>query len=549
MQPAINNIARGLLLAASIAWCATPATLSAEPLRECAQEELLGTVPDKAQTDAHRQFEVPVVRYPADPEGGYGNFWLQLLVEPSGAVSCYFAHDMVWSRQVLASEELDALASMASWRYQPFIVDGRAATVVVEEYINGEELLERHIPTPDVPLEQVSIRLERLRCHRSVCPSYAVQLSGDGQAQYVGDNQVDVTGDYRYTVPTAAVASLVASVREKNLWSLRSEYDGGWSHQIGSRITLSFGSETKVIYEVGSPWDLPAVVREFHDEVDQTARSAMWIDLAPEAVDLMVENGFDFSTSEGAKLLYRATANRAATQASVLRLLELGARPAAQPEPRRRHRRELSLVETALRGRKLALLDPFIALGELETDGTPDQRKIDAAFGAAVAGGLLAGVERIWAIAGSQPHPSLTYIEQLAGPDSSPKTTSVSLLLADAYDSERGWQGLEIAQWLASRGCDLAGRNWQGRTLLHEAAEANDLDFVRYLLALGLNPNAASEGSYTPLDETTDERVALALLEAGVDSPERRTGSDKVRDLALRNHWKQVIVWLDERSL
>ncbi len=304
------------------------ASLAGEPLRECAEDELLGPIADQEQVAAHRLFKLPVLSYPPPmpDEYGVGDFWLKLVVDPSGAITCYYpVSGILWQKHTLEQAELNALSDMASWQYQPFIVDGTPAQVVVEEYIDGYELPIVHQAAPDVPLEQVRIRLEKFGSHRGSAPSYGVELDGSGQVQYFGEKHVDVTGHHSYVVPTSMVAELQASAIDNNLWSLNERYDGSWSHQQHHRLTLFFGDESKVIEELGNSSNAPPGLYQFIDAVDAAAQTAQWIDLSPETIDYLLEQGFDFNSVAAEELLARAAVNPDADPASLQRLRELAA--------------------------------------------------------------------------------------------------------------------------------------------------------------------------------------------------------------------------------
>ena len=68
---------------------------------------------------------------------------------------------------------------------------------------------------------------------------------------------------------------------------------------------------------------------------------------------------------------------------------------------------------------------------------------------------------------------------------------------------------------LASKKIDVNARDSRGTTALQEAAEKNDLTRVKLLLDAGAKPHLAGIAKYTPLHETTNVKVAEALLAKG----------------------------------
>jgi ankyrin repeat protein len=193
----------------------------------------------------------------------------------------------------------------------------------------------------------------------------------------------------------------------------------------------------------------------------------------------------------------------------------------------------------------MELIEPLIQRGALETNGAPDQSKIDAAFQAAVMGGRLGPVERIWSIAGARPHPSLTFEDVSDDQQRTRKTAPVAVLLRRPERFDGPWEGFEITQWLMARGCDIKGAGADKDTLLHIAASAGDVEWVRYLLNQGFDPSIPGRHDLTALDGTRSEDVALLLLEAGADVSKLDDSGQHFRGFAHANHWARVIAWLD----
>jgi hypothetical protein len=118
----------------------------------------------------------------------------------------------------------------------------------------------------------------------------------------------------------------------------------------------------------------------------------------------------------------------------MLDLLNLGAPIEARSLPDREFSRERGpLIEAALKNQRTVLIAPLIAKGALNTDGKPDQRKIDAAFRNAIIGGKLAPVQTIWEVAGDTPHPALTFSDESDAKEHASKPSPVTLLLSHYY--------------------------------------------------------------------------------------------------------------------
>lgn len=104
--------------------------------------------------------------------------------------------------------------------------------------------------------------------------------------------------------------------------------------------------------------------------------------------------------------------------------------------------------------------------------------------------------------------------------------------------------GVQIAAWLASRGCDLKAAGAGGRTLLHIAANADDAEFVHYLLSQGFDASTLGEYDLPALGSTSNEDVAMLLLEAGTDLSKMDDQPGEFLRYARSNHWQRVVEWL-----
>lgn len=514
----------------------------------CSKDQLLGYVPTDNEVATHRQFEAPSISYPygSNREGLWG---LELLVrvDATGKAACYHVQDKFFTGTPVLNDERKAmLAGMRQWRYSPFLRAGQPVTALVVERVNEWEKPERHMPMPNGPLDTVHISLSRSGCF-GTCPSYAVDIYGSGKAEYRGDGYVDVFGRHVYAVPPESVARLVDSLRNSDIWSLRPVYRAKITDSPTYVLKIGIGGETHTLEDYVGEWaGMRATVSDFEGEVDKVARSSMWTHLSSEALEHLKSEHFEFRSRAGADLLLRAVADEEThDDQALLSLIKLG----APIDSTGRHGPEIygargPVIEEALRNERAALIDALIAKGALQTAGRPDQNKIDAAFRAAIAGGNLALVQRIWAVAGDRPHPDLTF--ESISDDEKPlrKRSPVSLLLTREWGRKTRWDGLPIAKWLQSQGCDLKASDADGTTMLHIAAKAGDVSLVRYLLDHGLGASTPGQYGLPALGGAHDEDVALILLEAGTDFSRMNDAGGEFRKYAEYNHWQSVVAWL-----
>jgi ankyrin repeat protein len=188
--------------------------------------------------------------------------------------------------------------------------------------------------------------------------------------------------------------------------------------------------------------------------------------------------------------------------------------------------------------------EELIRRGGLLTDGKPDSQKIDRAFGAAVDGGNPAVLQAIWNAAGEGHRPSLV-VEQEARAERGIKSQVPVVMLLSPYRMRASATYLPTVEWLAAKGCDLKGKDADGSTLLHLAAEMDDRPLVDYLLANGFDADLRDKEGNSALGSTHDEDIALALLRAGADASALETKDWSLRRYANGQRWFRVLKWME----
>lgn len=513
----------------------------------CTRQQLLGLAPSAPEILQHRKFSLPTINLPFGTRQDSWGFTLSLLVDTDGRPACYRAADEFRRNVTLTGQRAALVAAAAQWRYRPFTRGGEPALAVVEEAIREVELPQRHREMPLVPLQHAHMQLRRSGCY-GTCPSYSLDITGNGEVTYTGVGFVDVEGTYRFHIEPAVAAALVASARNSDLWSMRSEYTAPITDNPTYTITLTMGGQRhRIIDYVGTYVGMPPAVTEFENQLDTAANVSGWINLAMPTIDVLVANDFPFTSKEGAMLLDRAIRNREVTEeVPILRLMELGAPyPFNAPLEQRRWENP-SQLEAALHNAKVQTAERLIQRGALLSDGELSQKKLDDAFIAAMKGGSLAAVQMAWD-AGGVLRPSLEYSVPV-GSDVTPSFRQpVSFLLEGRYNRARG-ESRQIAAWLSAHGVDLKARDADGETLLHLAAGSTDIAFVRDLLDLGLSPSATGASGYPPVGNAEDEAIAMLLLEAGTALPGTNKYNFDLRERAIDMHWARVVRWLDQNQ-
>ena len=121
------------------------------------------------------------------------------------------------------------------------------------------------------------ITLERGVCLGS-CPSYIVEIAGDGSVLYRGRACVAVKGEQRARIPSAAVRALVAKFRDVDFFTLRGRYAGQVTDHPTTTTAIAFdGSRKSVVDYVGLDAGMPRAVARLEDAIDAAAGTKRWI--------------------------------------------------------------------------------------------------------------------------------------------------------------------------------------------------------------------------------------------------------------------------------
>ncbi|HWA88399.1 MAG TPA: DUF6438 domain-containing protein [Rhizomicrobium sp.] len=121
------------------------------------------------------------------------------------------------------------------------------------------------------------IRLERDVC-LGACPSYTVEIAGDGSVVYRGRACVAEKGERRATISAAAVKDLVAKFRSVDYFTLRDEYRAGVTDNPTYTTAITFdGKRKQVVDYVGASAGMPHKVTALEDAIDAAAGTKRWV--------------------------------------------------------------------------------------------------------------------------------------------------------------------------------------------------------------------------------------------------------------------------------
>ena len=384
--------------------------------------------------------------------------------------------------------------------YKPFERDGHKVWARFEELVQvlpPKLKAERHIPFPVVnDWKSVVIKLVRTGCF-GACPSYEVEVHGDGTVRYQGNSFVAILGDHHCAVPEENVRELVKSFRETDYYSLRDEYIAGMSDNPAYFSSIQIDGKSKTVKDyVGAIIGMPLEVSDLESEIDRLSEVQRWTMGNAETAGCLRGENWNFKSEEAAK----------------------------------------ALVGLARYGNVQAVSD-FLAAG------TPLNGKDESGQTALTLAAYRGDVDmvRVLLEAGAGKQDSLGVGAAFAMASRSGKSEAMKLLLkAGASDSASGTDGRTLLMTAAASGVpnivedvlkshpDVNARDKKGRTALMEAVsqyhygpedpQIERAEVVRVLLQAGADPNVSDEDGNTALiDAAWDADAVLLLIRAGAN--------------------------------
>jgi len=175
----------------------------------------------------------------------------------------------------------DAVARAQTWKYKPFLRHGRPTVAQIEDRISilpPERLPSTHVPFPKVEdWKSLVITLERTECY-GTCPSYKVEIHGDGTVLYTGKAFVAVSGKHSGRITQSSVLQLLEGFRAADYFSLDDTYTWGITDLSTYLTSIAFDSVHKSVVDyAGEHAGMPDAVRELEETIDQIVGSEKWV--------------------------------------------------------------------------------------------------------------------------------------------------------------------------------------------------------------------------------------------------------------------------------
>jgi ankyrin repeat protein len=443
-----------------------------------------------------------------------------------------------------------AAAEAINWKYLQFEKEGAPVKATFTDYVRilpPEKLPKKHEPFPTVnSTDRVVMTLSRSGCY-GTCPSYSVEIHGDGTVLYKGNTFVVVTGEHRDHLSGDQVSEILDAFRKADYFSLEDNYSYAVTdcptYETSFRVDNVFKS---VKDYVGDEAGMPESVTKLEEAIDRVADTQKWIKGNAGTVPALKREGWDFKSGEAAKVLARATQEK--NSALVREFLGEGVGVSGSNES----------GNSALAAAALAEDHATVKLLMKAGAAKDDQEMKNKALGAAARTGDIELV-RMLLDYGADPKGVLReenatstvlmqaassgvseVVEAILGghPDVNArdeKGRTALWYLCDAstyYDEKRHVNRAQVVHLLARAHANLNVQDDEGNAPLHEAYES---DIAKALIEDGANVDIRNADGETPLMRNFSVAVSRLLNAAGADIHARdhngKTALDHAADL------------------
>lgn len=168
-----------------------------------------------------------------------------------------------------------------TWEYKPFERNGHPVAAKVGESVSILPIGER--PEVQVAFSEIHdwnslrITLSRSGCYGR-CPTYEIEIHGDGTVLYDGKAYVGTTGQRTVKISHASLVKLVDFFRKADYFSLADGYVSGVTDNPTYVSSISFDGLSKSVLDyVGRKVGMPPGVSDVEDAIDRLSGASEWI--------------------------------------------------------------------------------------------------------------------------------------------------------------------------------------------------------------------------------------------------------------------------------
>ena len=396
-----------------------------------------------------------------------------------------------------------------SVRFEPFVRNDKPVVAWTDLHVWSRAAdylgpIDRTFPAqPD--LSQVVISLKRTECF-GTCPSYRVELRGNGEVRYRGEKHVLVKGSHQWRVDPAVIGQLLELFRRANYFTLNGYYEYPVTDMPTYVTRLSIGGQHKFVLDYGNQVAdeeelpgfpvMPPVVTEIEDAIARLSGAVGFVSGDETTLQRLRDARWDFRSRDAGiglqMLLSRCTTGLAREY------IRAGAPLDVRGDGR--FERNLPIVSAAYCA--------DVELVRLLLDKGALKREADAK-------------EFLWASVGSgQPQLvelALTHYRDVNSKNEEGGSLLMSAADGTADDDDPGkatFDPVKVVDMLIDAGADPNARDAGGKTPIFEA---NTAATVAALVRRGADPNARDKNGQTALFDYLFDETKPALLAAGID--------------------------------
>jgi ankyrin repeat protein len=500
-----------LLFAAAVLAAGLQGELPSSPVVQVAYEE----------PREHLISDPPFVRAALPPRAAamlaFGGISFHVTVDPFGIVRSAELNES-GEEAPLPSIITSAKTAIMAQQFRPFMRGGKAVTAVFDETIGV--LPPERTPSVEVAFPPIGDRksilmtLSRSGCF-GMCPTYKVEIHGDGTVIYEGHSYGAVEGRHTTHISKEDVDALLEEFRQAHYFSLEDKYEYQVTDNPTYETSLSIGGKTKKVTDyVGAFAGMPLSVSRLEDAIDRIAGTTKWVSGNHETIPALKAEGFDFKSAAASELLVNAA--KTGDTESLRQLLALGT-----PIPEPKAGSDVLWLAT-LKG-NVETLRVLFSSGAVPQDPARRSLMLMGASGSGVPEAVRFMLEN-----GGDPH----------WKNQDGRTALFSMVGGwHTRPEKEGVDRAAVAELLVQAGADPNATDKTGMTPLIEAAW--DEGAVAVLIAHGANVNARSSDGETALINCVSPSVAEVLLSHGADPRIRNDRGDDALQSAKKSGSKE----------
>jgi len=440
-----------------------------------------------------------------------------------------------------------------SQRFKPFEKGGVPVRALIKDYVllaPPEQWAAQRIPFPKIK-DWASLRmtLSRTSCFGS-CPSYSVEVRGNGAVAYQGRSYVFITGEHHSRISRKQVEQLVAKFRQADFFSLKDQYSASITDNPTETTSIEFdGLKKQVTDYVGFYEGMPDVVSDLENAFDELSGTEKWIRETSETLPSLIAEQWNFraNTTENAQLFANVVSS--GSKELVERFVSAGAPASAMSKSsygqhsaleNAAARADLDLVRRMLdQEGNIPPAVLFQTLRAAAKSGDLGLVRLLIEHGADVNGSPADSRDSVTVLMAAAQSGKGDVVDEilLHHPDVNAKRYGQTALLLFLKNGGGAGDTEHIAKALISHGARVDQVDDMGGTPLFAACMAPKA--IKVLVAAGADVNARDQSGQTPLMNCCYLKDAVeALLEAGADPSLQdhngKTAARRARDLGSK---------------